>query len=449
MKPSRTARLAPGSLVCALALALAGAGCKRSDPPRPAPAPALGQPPAPSPTRVEDRPASAARKTTSSAKALRNLDAQITGAERAAAAPDADPGHTVMLVALLGARGKYLGRIADLERADRLADELVRRAPGHSAALLARASTRAALHRFDDALADLTAAAQAGAPADTLAGQRATIDLALGRTDAALVVLERAARDAPAMETLATLAAVYGQLGRTEEASALFARALAVYADVSPFAIAWLEFEEGQMWERAGQTTRARALYASAHTRLPAYAHATAHLALLEDQAGDRARAIALLEPLLVSSDDPEIPGLLSPLLRALEQRLGAATKISRHGTWPRSPTTRRASGSPRAPIRGARMRSPRPTSSCARTTPRCSSPSRPRSPPENTRPRARQPIARAGSRMRANRSSRARGVRTRRAIVRLTQPTSTHGCGSSVRPTPDDRGIMIASAGL
>jgi tetratricopeptide (TPR) repeat protein len=81
--------------------------------------------------------------------------------------------------------------------------------------------------------------------------------------------------------------------------------------------VAWLEFQEGLMWERAGDLAQARRYYESAVARLPSYAAAVGHLAGVEAQTGNPARAIALLEPLVVVSDDPEYAGQLAPLLAA------------------------------------------------------------------------------------------------------------------------------------
>jgi hypothetical protein len=58
----------------------------------------------------------------------------------------------VLLVDLLLLRGQVLGLIADYERADELADVLVRDAPDDGTAWLARARTRATFHRFPEAL---------------------------------------------------------------------------------------------------------------------------------------------------------------------------------------------------------------------------------------------------------------------------------------------------------
>jgi hypothetical protein len=84
------------------------------------------------------------------------------------------------------------------------------------------------------------------------------------------------------------------------------------------------------MWEREGRLAQARALYASAHARLPAYAHATSHLAALLAQDGERARAIVLLEPLLVSSDDPEVPAQLASIYAAEGRTVEASAMLER-----------------------------------------------------------------------------------------------------------------------
>ena len=57
-----------------------------------------------------------------------------------------------LLVELLILRGHVLGCIADYERAAELAQVLVRDAPDDGTAWLARAKTRAAFHRFLEAL---------------------------------------------------------------------------------------------------------------------------------------------------------------------------------------------------------------------------------------------------------------------------------------------------------
>src|SRR5256885_1815389 len=67
---------------------------------------------------------------------------------------------------------------------------------------------------------------------------------------------------------LGTEASLLGQLGRAEEAKALFLRAPSDYRSVSAFPVAWLFLQEGRFWERAGEAARARAYYQAAYERL-------------------------------------------------------------------------------------------------------------------------------------------------------------------------------------
>src|SRR5437764_1239022 len=54
----------------------------------------------------------------------------------------------------------------------------------------------------------------------------------------------------------------------------------------------------------------------SRHERLPVYAPASAHLAAALVATGERERAIALLQAVAASSDDPEYWGQLAALVR-------------------------------------------------------------------------------------------------------------------------------------
>jgi tetratricopeptide (TPR) repeat protein len=208
---------------------------------------------------------------------------------------------------MLLARGQYTGRIADYERADAIADALVREDPNDRDALVARAGTRATFHRFDDALADLSAAEARGAD---VRDARAAIFVATGRLDEAAAL----ARDEASLRTmgLASLGLLRGDMGDENDAVRLLDRARASYADVSPFPLAWMDAQEGAMLERRGATLRAKAHYARAVALLPTYATAASHLAALSRPTD----AIALLEPIAARSDDPEVLAQLSDALR-------------------------------------------------------------------------------------------------------------------------------------
>ncbi len=278
----------------------------RAAAPRPAPAK-----PAWAPLSQRELP------TTSGRIALDNLDGQIrvVGAEVAK-----KPGQLPLrarLVALLGTRGQYVGQLADYERAAVLGEDAVKRAPHSAKAYLLRATTRSILHRFGDALADLVRAENLGLHGDRIDGARATILQAEGRYREVLPLRQKLAKSRHDLRSLGALAVLYGQMGDTRKATGLFAEAQKHFRDVSPLPVAWLYFQEARMWERVGHVNRARALYAAAVDRVPGYAHATAHLAMLERPA----RAIALLRPLAARSDDPEYAAELSLLLSDAGQK--------------------------------------------------------------------------------------------------------------------------------
>jgi tetratricopeptide (TPR) repeat protein len=256
-----------------------------------------------------------------------NLSAQIDALDGLIRARPGELSNRQDIVPLLLARSRYLGRIADLERAAALADQLVRDAPSQGWAYVLRARTRAALHLFSGALADLAEAEKHGThPSETI-DERAAILEGQGDLDGALAI-RRAEREAlPNLANLGLEASLVGQLGRVEEARGLFLRAVRNYPNVTVFPVAWLFLQEGLFWERAGEVARARAYYRAAHERLPAYGHAASHLALLVPPA----EGIELLAPIVAASDDPEFEVVLAGRLRAAgrgseaEARLGHA----------------------------------------------------------------------------------------------------------------------------
>jgi hypothetical protein len=254
--------------------------------------------------------------TTDGAIAVGNFEAQIADLEARTARGTADAAQLAALVDALTTRGQFLGRLADYDRALSIAEELMRARPADAASFLARAGARATLHLFDGAAADLARAETLGAPRGRTDALHATLDEALGRDDEALAARVRLARTRPALDTLALEAGLRAERGELDAAERLFVRAQQVYRDVSPFAVAWLYFQNGLVEERAGRPATARTFYAAARARLPLYAAATAHLAGLET----RANAIALLRPLVERSDDPEYWGQLSTLLGGTEE---------------------------------------------------------------------------------------------------------------------------------
>ncbi len=253
--------------------------------------------------------------TTSGSIAVRNLDAAIAQNEKRVAA---SPTHAAMdpLIALLSTRALYLGRLEDDERAFALAERFVELAPKEGRAYLARARIRARFHLFPLALKDLQNARSLGADAAAADLLEASVLVAIGRVEEALPILRSRAEARPGLEELAALAGAEAELGRYDEAETLYRRAHAAYRDVSPFPLAWLEFQEGLLRERRGDLRGAGERWATAYARLPAYAAAATHLAEVEAVQGSRTRAAALVRDALAQTDDPVHAAQLAELLR-------------------------------------------------------------------------------------------------------------------------------------
>jgi len=259
--------------------------------------------------------------TTNGALALVNLSAQIDGmavpAGRANSTAPLAVAQQAALVDLLTLRGHLLGRVADYERAAQLAECMVRNAPDDSAALLARARTRATLHRFAEAMADLDAAGRTGAEQAALDAERASILQAVGCHAEARALLWSAAPHQSDFTVLSALAVFQAERRETAEAEHLFGEARAAHRGVSPFPLAQLDFRRGVMWLREGDLPTARSWFDAARRRVPGYAPATGHLAEVDLLLGDPETAAARLRPLMETSDDPEHPAHLALALRA------------------------------------------------------------------------------------------------------------------------------------
>lgn len=262
------------------------------------------------------------RPTTGGEIALGNLAAQIDGLERTLRVSGAEIDTTGRLVALLEMRGRFVGRIADYERAEELAEALVVIFPEQSKSLLVRARTRALLHRFGEARSDLARVRQLGGAGAEYDRLLASIDQATGRFAAALAHRDRAAPAGSALE-LGARASLHGEQGEIERATRDFAAAHVAWrasTDISPFTPAWLEFEEGLLWMRRGEWESARVHLLEATRRLPGYVLAQGHLAEVEAELGESTAAIVRLRAIVSSSDDPDYAHQLARLLLAAGQ---------------------------------------------------------------------------------------------------------------------------------
>jgi tetratricopeptide (TPR) repeat protein len=248
--------------------------------------------------------------------ALLNLRAQIEGVE-----PDIRLGHSTIesrvgLIELITLRGLILGHIADYQRADDMAEQLVRDAATDGTAFVARARTSAVFHRFTDALDDIDRAERLGFDAESTNRDRAAIFQALGRYDEALAIREEAADRRASFENVAALVGLYAERGDSDAAERLYAESRRRYRGVSPFPLALLDFQLGLMWMNKGRLDDARTSFDSARRRVPAYAPAQGHLAEVEAELGETELAVARLHSLAASSDDPDYAAQLARILR-------------------------------------------------------------------------------------------------------------------------------------
>jgi tetratricopeptide (TPR) repeat protein len=237
--------------------------------------------------------------TTDPGIAMRNLDAEIADREKRVAAGQLD--RVGELVGRYLHRAQFEGRVSDLIAADEASARVVAARPDDGKAHLTRASALSAIHDFAAALGELDAAGAKGAVAADIAHARGAILLAIGREDEAAALLPVAA-DSAAPE-LTMRAGVEARLANAPEAERLFDLARARYHDVSPFTVAWIDFEHARALELQGDRRRARPYLEEAIKVLPCYAHAVVHLAAVE--APDV--ALEQLTALEATSDDPDV----------------------------------------------------------------------------------------------------------------------------------------------
>jgi len=259
---------------------------------------------------VGENRADVTRETTAGVIAIANLNAQI-----------AQLGHGPGSEDLLLARARFLADYDALEWASALTEQ---QQPATAQALLQRARTRSALHRFSDALHDIEAAEAAGADRGQTMPMRASILIATGSADKVRLPLEAEVRQHPSLASRTMLATAYAMLGRLREADQLYAAAFADLHTTLPFPYAWICFARGLMWADQGHDLRrAEVLYRQALSYLPEFGAANINLAEIEAARGETQPAIERLTGVIKISDEPEAYALLGSLhlrLGLLEQ---------------------------------------------------------------------------------------------------------------------------------
>jgi hypothetical protein len=252
--------------------------------------------------------------TTTSMIAVENLDQQI-----------AQLGDEPGVVEFLLVRQRFL---SDYEALDR-ACAITERRSETSGDLLRRARTRAAVHRFADALVDIAAAERKGANAEETRGLRASILVATGHADEGIPQLQADVFRRPGFASRSALAAAYAIVGRLTDADRLYVSALGDLDTTLPFPYAWIYFARASMWaDKGNDAARGEALYQRALTYVPVFVTANAHLAKLEAARGDTASSIARLER-VVSSNDPEAIALLGTLHVQVGDQVRGGQEIS------------------------------------------------------------------------------------------------------------------------
>ena len=256
------------------------------------------------------------RPLTDGTIALLNLEAQIDALDPEVRHGRASVETRAGLTELISLRGLILGRIADYDKAEEIAEQLVRDAPMNPQALLARARTEAGFHRFNDALSHVDRAQELGLDPETANGERAAIFQALGRYDESLVLREEAVERRASFDNLAALVGLHAERGEIEAAERRYEDSRRQYRGVSPIPLALLDFQMGFMWMNEGRLDDARTAFEAARRRVPAYAPTRGHLSEVEAELGEIDSAISRLRSLAASSDDPDYAAHLASILR-------------------------------------------------------------------------------------------------------------------------------------
>jgi tetratricopeptide (TPR) repeat protein len=266
---------------------------------------------------------------TSGRIALGNLSASIAALRRRREA-GAGFDDLLALSQLLVARGDLLGRIADHDRAERVAAEAVGSSGDAAGALYLRARLAGRFHRFDEAGALLDRALAAGHPRREVEAEQTALLQATGRYSEALALRAWWAKEDPGIHTLGALASLLAEMDQWTAAEAAYAAALEADTGVSPLPCGQLLFEWGVSAMRRGALGRAEALFGELDAVLPQHVPARGHRAEVALARGQLDVALALITPLLDISDDPEYRATHAEILAARGESLAAASEAER-----------------------------------------------------------------------------------------------------------------------
>lgn len=265
-------------------------------------------------------------RTTHPDIALRNLDHQIEQARRILRVRPHDPDGVSNLLDHLLNRVQFRGSYSDFDAALAITEGLLSALPNDPGAGLARARILERLHHFDEAidlLDDIRARIEqppisvpSRAWLQSIEQARIRITLARGRPEAVIASLRQLAAERPGFGTHTQLAFGLEALGRIDEAERSYVAALAFWDQITPFPVAWVEFQRGELYV-GRDDARAAAHYRRALDYLPLYVTPRVHLAELLAEDDDLDGAIALLEAVAGRSEDPEVNSRLAEFLMA------------------------------------------------------------------------------------------------------------------------------------
>src|SRR5581483_1813704 len=217
---------------------------------------------------------------------------------------------------------QFFSDLTALDRLDALASQFTRVDDSFRAALVHTQAASSA-HRFGEARAHLVRAERLGGPPEAIELHALTIDQACGRQlEAVLASRSRIAAASGRLEDRVPFGALLADLGRFEEADAVYQQAFYSHEGISPFPLAWVCFQLGMLWGEivpAPDTARAALWYRRALIYLPAYVKARVHLAEICARERQVDEAEALLLPAL-SSGDPEVQWRLADVLIAQDR---------------------------------------------------------------------------------------------------------------------------------
>jgi tetratricopeptide (TPR) repeat protein len=218
-------------------------------------------------------------------------------------------------------RSRATGGLDDLDRAATALDRASSTAPYPERVTVRRALVAFALHDFAGAM-DRADAVLAASPTDLAAlGVSGDARLETGDVAGARQRYEQLAALAPSPAAWSRLGRLAFLTGDREAALRLVSRAAAVSAEEgAPDAIAFYQFQLGDLRRAGGDLAGAEAAYDAALAALPDYVPAMAGLAAVREATGDRSEAISLLERATARLPQPEIIAALGDLF-ALDGR--------------------------------------------------------------------------------------------------------------------------------